>query len=294
MTFRLVRGVPWIRTLDLKDFVDNRDGTVTHNKTGLTWQRCSVGQTWVDGGCDGKATAVTQTTAVALTSDLGGKTDWRLPTYRELQTIVDYSKASPATSLIIFPSTPSQLFWSATSASSNDSYAWFIDFSSGKGDIGVKGYNTDYNILGRNWNNNSARLVRGSLSTTTASAAASGNVDLAPTVTGTPSPAKVGGEITFTAALTNKGTGTASDTKLSFYIPKNLVTLVSKPTDCEDRGASVVCSLGYLVPQGSITRAVTVQMNKAGGLSFGVAGSSTEKDMTPKDNLARATVAIRK
>jgi len=55
-----------------------------------------------------------------------------------------------------------------------------------------------------------------------------------------------------------------------------------------------VCAVGNVVPNGSITKAVTVKMTKAGGLSFGVTTWSAEKDLNMKDNIARATVAIRK
>ncbi len=280
---RLVRGTPLATTLRLTDFVDNADGTVTHTKTGLTWQRCAMGQTWNDGGCDGKSTTYTQDKAIKLTSTLGGQTDWRLPSLRELQTIVDYSAYNPAANVIVFPDAPSLGFWSATQKANDDYNAWDVDFNNGKGEYSSKG--TTY----------TARLVRGSMTSgAAATPVVAGGVDLAPTVTGTPNPATVNGNITFTATLTNKGSGTATDAKLSFGLPKNTVSLVTKPDECNFNGLSVVCSVGNVVPNGSITKAVTVKMTKAGGLSFGVTTWSAEKDLNMKDNIARATVAIRK
>jgi len=285
---RLIRGTTVSPVISLKDFVDNGDGTVTHSKTGLTWQRCAVGQTWNDGGCDGKSATYTQDKALKLTTDTGSKTDWRLPTYKELQTVVDYSAYSPSSNDVIFPGAPSVSFWSATqmAGSGYESYAWYIDFNYGGG----RSYTSKTNSF-------SARLVRGTLSTTGATVVTpivSGGVDLVPTITGTPNPATVNGNITFTATLTNKGSGTATDTKMSFGLPKNTVSLVTKPDECNFNGLSVVCSLGNVVPNGSITKAVTVKMTKAGGLSFGVTAWSAEKDVNMKDNIARATVAIRK
>ncbi|MEI7796620.1 MAG: DUF1566 domain-containing protein [Methylococcaceae bacterium] len=284
---RLVRGGQsfYFDTLKLVDFTDNKDGTVTSTKTGLTWQRCAVGQTWSDGYCDGTAATYTQADAAKLTSNVGGQSDWHLPSLRELQTIVDYSQFNPSTNLIIFPDAPSNTFWTTTTKAEVTDNFWMVAF-----DYGASSYNTKTATY-------SARLVRGTLSTSgaaTTTPVVAGGVDLVPTITGTPNPATVNGNITFTATLTNKGSGTATDAKMSFGLPKNTVSLVTKPDECNFNGLSVVCAVGNVVPNGSITKSVTVKMTKAGGLSFGVTAWSAEKDLNMKDNIARATVAIRK
>ncbi len=48
------------------DFTDNRDGTVTHKKTNLTWKRCEEGQTWTGATCSG----VSQTYKLAFVARL--------------------------------------------------------------------------------------------------------------------------------------------------------------------------------------------------------------------------------
>jgi uncharacterized repeat protein (TIGR01451 family) len=218
-----------------------------------------------------------------LTSDLGGNNDWRLPTYKELLTIVDYSQSSPATNSIVFPDAPSSFFWTATDSAVLSSLAWIVDFAYGTGVLdGNLPKTTSF----------SARLVRGSMTTSTS--VNSGGVDLSATISGTPSPATVNGNMTFTATLTNKGTLAATDAKLSFALPKNSVSLVTKPTDCISTSLSVLCSVGSLAPSGSVTKSVTVKMAKAGGLTFGVTSWATEKDTNTGDNVARTTVAIRK
>jgi hypothetical protein len=281
---RLVRGQPLATTLRLTEFKDNNDGSVSHLKTGLIWQRCAVGQTWNNGGCDGKEAKYTQDKAVKLTSDLGGNTDWRLPTYKELLTIVDYSQSSPATNSIVFPDAPSSFFWTATDSAASNNSAWSVDFANGAGAL-----DTTYLLKSSSL---AARLVRGSMTTSTS--VNSGGVDLSATISGTPNPATVNGNMTFTATLTNKGTLAATDAKLSFALPKNSVSLVTKPTDCISTSLSVLCSVGSLAPSGSVTKSVTVKMAKAGGLTFGVTSWATEKDTNTGDNVARTTVAIRK
>lgn len=68
-------------------FVDNGNGTITDNATGLTWAQADngAGINW------GEALAYCE----ALT--LGGADDWRLPSIKELQSIVDYSRSPDAT-----------------------------------------------------------------------------------------------------------------------------------------------------------------------------------------------------
>jgi uncharacterized repeat protein (TIGR01451 family) len=304
---RLIRNTTWFGSLPTTtpatpttDFVNNLDGTITHTKTGLTWQRCVVGQTWVDGYCDGTAKTFTHQNAVALTSDLGGKTDWRLPTFKELQSIVDYQNG---VNKYVFPDAPVGTFWSATNYTGGDkTKAFYVSFKPyGYGFYDCCGYGF-YDVKTKTY---MARLVRGTPlsgsiveyipnATQTTTPVIPTSVNLVATVTASPTPATVNNDITFTGTVSNKGTLAATDTKLTFYIPKNTMVLSTKPADCEDKGLSVVCPIGNLVPNASVNRVVTAKSKIAGGLSFSVSASSTEKDANQKDNIGRTTLAIRK
>jgi len=95
-------------------YTDNLDGTVTDTSTGLTWMRCSLGQTWDGSTCTGKAGLYKWDQASAFTGSFAfaGQSDWRLPNIRELNTIVDSSAASLAAD--IFPNSPSMTIWSSS------------------------------------------------------------------------------------------------------------------------------------------------------------------------------------
>lgn len=84
--------------------VDSASGTVVDNETGLMWQRDvpAFNGPWLSalGYCE------------ALTA--GGYSDWRLPSVKELRTIVDVGTVSPAIDLGAFPGTPSEFFWAST------------------------------------------------------------------------------------------------------------------------------------------------------------------------------------
>lgn len=69
------------------DFVDNGDGTITDRATGLTWLQADSG------------TAMSWEEALAWAETLvaGGSGDWRLPNAKELQSIVDYTRAPDPT-----------------------------------------------------------------------------------------------------------------------------------------------------------------------------------------------------
>jgi hypothetical protein len=132
-------------------FTDNNDGTVTHNLTGLMWNRCAEGQTWGGSTCTGSATALTWAEALAQARDssFAGHTDWRLPNIKELESIVESCGFSPSINTTLFPTTPVSVFWSGSSYVPNPPSAWGVYFFNG--DTGA-GYKTnDYYV----------RLVRG-------------------------------------------------------------------------------------------------------------------------------------
>jgi hypothetical protein len=71
---------------------------------GLGWQRWTSGQTYSWLGaiqyCEGL--------------DQDGFSDWRLPSVKELETIVDASALNPAIDGNLFPGTPAEMFWTST------------------------------------------------------------------------------------------------------------------------------------------------------------------------------------
>ena len=114
-----------------EDFIDNNDGTVTHKKTGLIWQRCAVGQTWTGSSCNGFATHSPIDSASKLTSNFAGKSDWRIPRVDELTTIIEDNKNSPTINTVIFPTNQPSFFLSSTPVSKNPTKFWLVDFWSG-------------------------------------------------------------------------------------------------------------------------------------------------------------------
>ena len=100
--------------------IDNGDGTVTDESTGLIWQQeTPISLCWTD--------------AIRFCSDmkLAGYTDWRLPTIKELQSLVDYSRYNPAIDTTYFPTAVSSLYWSSTTYASNTLLVWGVYFYNG-------------------------------------------------------------------------------------------------------------------------------------------------------------------
>lgn len=85
-------------------FVDNEDGTGTDLNTGLMWQSPSPQQeyTWEEA------------LAYAESLELAGYDDWRLPTIKELKSIIDYTTYDPAVDTTMFHGIPILSYWSST------------------------------------------------------------------------------------------------------------------------------------------------------------------------------------
>jgi hypothetical protein len=77
---------------------------------------------------------------------LGGHMDWRLPTAKELQSLVDYSVPYPGPVVKQDPeglpgATAPSYYWSSTADASNDGNAWNVHFAGGHVGSGYVGYN---------------------------------------------------------------------------------------------------------------------------------------------------------
>ena len=146
------------------DFIVDEDGTATHLPTGLMWMRCALGQDWNGETCIGAAMDMDwpQALQTAKDHDFAGYSDWRVPDFKELNSILELACFSPAINLTVFPNTPASnltivpnnppsWFWSS-SVSLNAMYApkpRFVGFSNGTDGVSQMG------------EDNRVRLVRG-------------------------------------------------------------------------------------------------------------------------------------
>lgn len=82
-------------TGDAPSYADNGDGTVTDNITGLMWQQSPDTNGDGDIDADDKLT-YDEAVAGAGTLSLGGYTDWRLPTIKELYSLINFNGIDPS------------------------------------------------------------------------------------------------------------------------------------------------------------------------------------------------------
>lgn len=111
-------------------FVDNKDGTVTDNCTGLMWQKASADVNG-DGASDDKDFLVGWCGALAYCEALSfaGHDDWRLPDVRQLHSLVDYGRLVPCIDPI-FGAESGNYCSSSTYADGLD-FPWFVHFLDG-------------------------------------------------------------------------------------------------------------------------------------------------------------------
>jgi hypothetical protein len=125
-------------------YIDHGDGTITDTASKLMWKRCAEGLSGVN--CEGgKTERYTWDDAVQRFKDVeyAGYSDWRLPTIKELNTLVYCSKGknergsckdgseTPTINQQAFPNTGKNLFWSGSSDADGSASAWPVYFGNG-------------------------------------------------------------------------------------------------------------------------------------------------------------------
>ena len=102
---------------------------MTDTCTELMWQKDTADINGDGQRNDGDTRPWCEALAYSENLSLAGHDDWRLPTVRELQGIVDYGRFNPAIDPVF--GAFSAPYWSSTSFAGNPGYAWCTLFSGG-------------------------------------------------------------------------------------------------------------------------------------------------------------------
>ncbi len=117
-----------------------RDGPLARDYINkLEWIRCSVGQHWENEACVGEVLMLSVPEALEVAqrmSNLEGG-GWRLPTVKELQTIVSKVEnrpedTEPNIDSETFPNTFSGPYWSSDQSFYSKRYQWSVNFFTGQ------------------------------------------------------------------------------------------------------------------------------------------------------------------
>jgi hypothetical protein len=113
------------------NYTDNNNGTITDNYTKLIWLKCPIGFSGTackSGSPSLKEWSKSRDDCTSI--NIGGKKDWRLPTVKELVSIVDTGSFSPSINKKYFFGTDNS-YWTSTSPAEHLSSKFIVLFSNG-------------------------------------------------------------------------------------------------------------------------------------------------------------------
>ena len=114
-----------------QSFTDNGDGTITDNNTGLMWAQDTVDFNGDDIIDTNDKMSWQDALAWCESLTLAGYDDWRLPTVKELMSLVDHGTNQPAIDTAYFPDTVSSFYKSSTTENHDTDGAWTVYFNGG-------------------------------------------------------------------------------------------------------------------------------------------------------------------
>jgi len=153
--------------VELPDSATPADGWIMtrDNVTGLIWEIKTDGggihdkdntYTWCDhnpatnggnAGTCGEGTDTEDFINTLNSAHFGGYSDWRLPTVKELSTLVNINISYPVPDIAYFPGTGSAEYWSSTTYAYDAGRAWRVNFSHGGVVSGYRNKNNVYSYV---------------------------------------------------------------------------------------------------------------------------------------------------
>jgi hypothetical protein len=140
-----VTGLIWENKTD--------DGTIHDKDNSYTWYDSNPATNGGNAGTPGVNGTNTEDFINALNdAKYGGYRDWRLPSFKELDSIINYSiSLQPTIDTRYFPNTVPSFYWSSTTFAHRTSSAWGVEF----------GYGFDNWLYGHKYDSDYVRAVRG-------------------------------------------------------------------------------------------------------------------------------------
>lgn len=129
----LLSGAPGRLGANVPRYADRGDGTILDRETALVWQKCSAGQTYGPRLCSGTALQVDWYAAREQCRQLGlNGSNWRLPSEKELLTIMDHARSGQRIDQSVFAATAPFRYWSMdTRISADGLVGTVVDFADG-------------------------------------------------------------------------------------------------------------------------------------------------------------------
>lgn len=111
-------------------FTDNGDGTITDSITGLMWPKDGNSAGANNGNVATQQQILAFITQLNLGTGFAGHTDWRLPNYKELSSIIDYNKSAP-TIYSEFVNIKANKYWTSSNSTVRAGLyrGWHVDFA---------------------------------------------------------------------------------------------------------------------------------------------------------------------
>ncbi len=115
------------------NYLMEKEHLILDLQNNILWLRCSVGQIWKNNTCEGTAIKLTmeQVEQAKEKAREQLKGDWRLPTRKELESIVCFECGKVKINSQFFPNTPYEPFWTGEKNTWYKNFFWSVNFFTG-------------------------------------------------------------------------------------------------------------------------------------------------------------------